>query len=217
MAVAMSNPDSPVCESEIPAAAVLIARREKVIIDASKAPDFSLSPACAKLSTSKKKFTEPRGPQRGIVLHPREFERGGCVTHSEFICFLNAVERAVAADLAIQLLLQNDSPTRPRCRLPLARPPAGLPSTPIAPSTPPRLKTTLLDPIPPTPLSPTSTVSCTISLIQWNSPPWRVFPELARSAEARFRSSQLFEGTTAHCALSYRPFHSAPRQFLIRQ
>jgi hypothetical protein len=43
MTVGMSNPDSPVCESEIPAAVALIARREKVIIDASKAPGFSIA------------------------------------------------------------------------------------------------------------------------------------------------------------------------------
>jgi hypothetical protein len=43
MAVGMSNPDPPLCESEIPAAVALIARREKVIIDASKAPGFSVS------------------------------------------------------------------------------------------------------------------------------------------------------------------------------
>jgi hypothetical protein len=35
MAMGMSNPDPPVCESESPAAVALIARREKVIIDAS--------------------------------------------------------------------------------------------------------------------------------------------------------------------------------------
>jgi hypothetical protein len=43
MAMGMSNPDSPVCESEIPAAVALISRREKVIIDDSKAPGFSIA------------------------------------------------------------------------------------------------------------------------------------------------------------------------------
>jgi hypothetical protein len=49
----MSSPDPPACESEIPAAVALIARREKLIIDASN-PPASRSPACAKPSISKK-------------------------------------------------------------------------------------------------------------------------------------------------------------------
>jgi hypothetical protein len=57
MAVGMSNPDSPVCESETPAAVALIARREKRSSTPRK-PPASRSPACAKPSPSMKTSTD---------------------------------------------------------------------------------------------------------------------------------------------------------------